>query len=298
MPGIPRRLAEHSINILKGYKPVKQTLQHFSEPKRQAMGEELAKQIEARFISEIKHPDWLANLVMVPKKDKSWRQCVDFKDLNKACPKDPFPLPRIDQIIDATAGHDSLCFLEAYFGYHQIKMKESDQAATTFITPYGPFCFNTMPFGLKNTGGTYPCMIQTCLEKQIGKTVEAYVDDIVIKTRHVESLIDDLLLTFDNLRAYDIKLNPEKCVFGVPAGKLLHFIVSNRGIEANLAKIRALSQLAMPLDLKQVQKLAGCVAALSRFISRLGEKTLPLYRLSDAPTTSCGRMRQWPDWKR
>ena len=95
-------------------------------------------------------------------------------------------------------------------------MKESDQAATAFITPYGPFCFNTMPFGLKNAGATYQCMIQTCLEKQIDKTVEAYVDDVVIKTRHVESLIDDLRLTFDNLRAYDIKLNPEKCVFAFP----------------------------------------------------------------------------------
>ena len=134
-----------------------------------------------------------------------------------------------------------MCFLDAYSGYHQIKMAESDQAATTFITPYGPFCFNTMPFGPKNAGATYQRMIQTCLETQIGKTVEAYVDDVPIKTRHVKSLIDDLRLTYNNLRTYDIKLNPEKCVFGVPAGKLLDFIISNRGIEANPAKIRALS---------------------------------------------------------
>ena len=93
MPGIPRRLAEHSLNIQTGFKPVKQALRRFSEPKRQAMGEELAKLLEAGFIRDIKHPDWLANLVMVPKKDKSWRLCVDFKDLNKACPKDPFPSP-------------------------------------------------------------------------------------------------------------------------------------------------------------------------------------------------------------
>ena len=129
------------------------------------MGEELAKLLVAGFIREIKHPDWLANLVMVPKKDKSWRLCVDFKDLNKACPKDPFPLPRIDQIIDTTAGHESLCFLDAYSSYHQIKMAESNQAATAFITPYGPFCFNTTPFGLKNASATYQHMIQTCLEK-------------------------------------------------------------------------------------------------------------------------------------
>ena len=107
-----------------------------------------------------------------------------------------------------------------------------------------------MPFRLKNAGATYQRMIQTCLEKHIGETVEAYVDDVVIKTRHVETLIDDLRLTFVNLRAYGMKLNPEKCVFGVPTGKLLGFIVSNRGIEANPAKIRALSQLATPLDLK------------------------------------------------
>ena len=110
------------------------------------MGEELAKLLVTGFIREIKHPDWLANLVMVPKKDKSWRLCVDFKDLNKACPKDPFPLPRIDQIIDATAGHDSLCFLDAYSGYHQIKMKESDQTATTFITPIWAFLLQHYAF--------------------------------------------------------------------------------------------------------------------------------------------------------
>ena len=146
-----------------------------------------------------------------------------------------------------------MCFLDAYSGYYQIKMAESDQAATAFITPYGPFCFNTMPFGLKNKGATYQRMIQTCLEKKIGKTMEVYIDDVVVKTRHIDSLIDDLRLTFDNLRTYDIKLNLEKCVFGVPAGKLLGFIVSSRGIEANPAKIRALSQLAIPTDLKQIK---------------------------------------------
>ena len=130
-------------------------------------------------------------------------------------PKGSLPLPRIDQIIDATARHDLLCFLDAYSGNHQIKMAEPDQAATAFITPYGPFCFNTMPFGLKNAGTTYQRMIQTCQANQIGKTVESYVDDVVVKSRHVESLVNDLRLTFDNLRQYDIKLNPEKCDFGV-----------------------------------------------------------------------------------
>ena len=130
-------------------------------------------------------------------------------------------------------------------------MAESDQAATAFITPYGPFCFNTMPFGLKNAGATYQRMIQTCLANQIGKTVEAYVDDIVVKTKYVDTLVDDLRITFDNLRTYDIKLNSRKCIFGVPAGKLLGFIVSGTGIEANPTKIQALSQLDIPKDLKK-----------------------------------------------
>ena len=136
-----------------------------------------------------------------------------------------------------------------------------------------------MPFGLKNAGATYQRMIQTCLKNQIGKTVEAYVDDVVVKTKNFNQLINDLRQTFDNLWAYDIWLNLEKCVFEVPAGKLPGFIFSHTGIEANPVKIRALSQLAIPTELKHVQKLAGCVAALSRFISHLGEKALPLYKL-------------------
>ena len=136
-----------------------------------------------------------------------------------------------------------------------------------------------MAFGLKNAGATYQRMIQTCLQPQIGKTAEAYMDDVVVKTRQSHTLIDDLRETFKNLRAYNIKLNPEKCVFGVPSGKLLGFIVSHRGIEVNPDKIKALAQLKTPTELRDIQRLAGCVASLSRFISRLGEKALPLYRL-------------------
>ena len=129
-----------------------------------------------------------------------------------------------------------------------------------------------MPFRLKNVGATYQRMIQTCLETQIGKTVEAYVDDVVVKAKHVETLVDDLRLTFDNLRTYDIKLNPEKCVFGVPAGKLLGSIVSNRGIEPNPAKIQALSQLDIPKDLKQIKndRMRGGSKALYLPLGRKG----------------------------
>ena len=150
---------------------------------------------------------------------------------------------------------------------------------TSFITPFGMYCYVTMPFGLRNVGATYQrCMTQVFGE-HIGQTVEAYMDDIVVKSRKASNLIHDLEIAFKCLREKGIKLNPEKCVFGVPRGMLLGFIVSKRGIEANLEKISAVTTMGPIRDLKGVQRVMGCLAALSRFISRLGEKGLPLYRL-------------------
>jgi hypothetical protein len=138
----------------------------------------------------------------------------------------PFPLPRIDQIVDSTAGCELLCFLDAYSGYHQIKMKESDQLTTSFITPFGRFCYITMPFGLRNASAMYQRCMQHVFGDRIGRTVEAYVDDIVVKNRKADDLVNNLRISFDYLRANRVKLNPEKCVFGVPRGMLLGYIVS------------------------------------------------------------------------
>jgi hypothetical protein len=120
--------------------------------------------------------------------------------------------------------------------------------------------------------------MQACLHDQIGDNVQVYVDDIVVKTRKGEILLEDLRQTFDNLNRYSIKLNPLKCVFGVPAGQLLGYLISERGIEANPEKIQALLMMQEPTILLGVQQLAGCVTALSRFIAKLGEKALPSYQ--------------------
>ena len=233
----------------------------------------------AGFIIKVFHPEWLANPVLVLKKNSTSRMCVDYTNLNKACPADPFALPRIDQIIDATAGCERLSFLDAYSGYHQIKMAVKDQEKTAFITPFGAFCYVSMPFGLKSAQATYQRCVLNCLHKKIGRNVHAYVDDIVVKSREKETLIDDLKETFDNLWVYKMMLNPAKCVFGVPVGKLLGFLVSNRGIKANPEKIKAITSLAKPECINDVQCLAGRIAALSRFISRLGKKAMPLYQM-------------------
>lgn len=156
------------------------------------------------------------------------------------------PLPRIDQIIDAMAGHELLSFLDTHSGYHHIKMKVEDQEPTVFITPYGAFCYITMPFWLKNAGATYQRMIQKCLDTQISLNVAAYVDEVVIKNKIADTLIADLRQTFANLHKFNIKLKPNMCVFGVPSGKLLGFIVSQRGVECNPDKIKALSNIKTP----------------------------------------------------
>jgi hypothetical protein len=138
----------------------------------------------AGFIREIKASTWVSHPVIVPKKNTDvQRVCVDYTSLNKHCPKDPFALPRIDQIIDSTAECARLSFLDAYSGYNQIKMKKEDEEKTAFITPYGVFCYQVMPFGLKNIGATYQRMMQYCLGSQIGRNIHVYIDDVVITTR-------------------------------------------------------------------------------------------------------------------
>uniref|UniRef100_A0A2N9ES18 Uncharacterized protein n=1 Tax=Fagus sylvatica TaxID=28930 RepID=A0A2N9ES18_FAGSY len=208
---------------------------------------EVDKLLTANFIREVFYPDWLANVVMVKKNTGKWRMCIDFTDLNKACPKDSFPLPRIDQLVDSTAGHKILTFMDAFSGYNQIVMDESDQEKTSFITSRGLFCYKVMPFRLKNS-------------KEEGDH------------------FDDLRETFETLRKYQMKLNPSKCAFGVYSGKFLGFMVSQRGIEANPDKIKAILEMQPPKTTKEIQRLTERVAALNRFISQSTDKCLPFFK--------------------
>jgi hypothetical protein len=193
-------LVEHRIDVNEGSKPIKQRLRRFSPDKKEAIKKEITKLMAAGFIREILHLDWLANPVLVQKKNMiEWHMCVDCTYLNKHCPKDLFGLPRTDQIIDSTAGSALLSFLGCYSGYHQLALKEEDQSKTCFITPFGAYCYKTMSFGLKNAGATYQRAIQTCLGEQIGDNMEAYVDDIVVKTKNLDMLVKDLKQTFENL---------------------------------------------------------------------------------------------------
>jgi hypothetical protein len=154
MKGIPREVVEHSLRVNPKSKSVKQRLCQFDEEKRRAIGEEMSKLLTTAFIREINHPESLSNPVLVRKKSRKWRMCFDYTGLNKACPKDSFPLPRIDHVVDSSSGCEMLSFLDTYSGYPQIVLKQSDQPVASLITAFNSYCYVTMSFGLKNAGAT------------------------------------------------------------------------------------------------------------------------------------------------
>jgi hypothetical protein len=172
-----------------------------------------------------------------------------------------------------------MSLLDCYSGYHQIWMKKEDELKTSFITPSGTYCYLRMPEGLKNAGGSFSRMIAKVLHSQIGRNVLTYVDDIIVKSMKQENHIADLQETFANFRQAGLKLNPEKCVFGVKKGKFLGSLVSTKGIEANPSKIEAILRMEPPNSKKGAQRLAGRLASLNRFISRSAERNLPFFEI-------------------
>ena len=165
--------------------------------------------------------------------------CVDFTDLNKACPKDLFPMPRIDQLVDAMVGHPRMSFLDAFQRYHQIPLALDDQKKTAFVTPVRNYHYKVMPFGLKNAGSTYQRMMTKMFEPQLGRSIEVYIDDMVVKSKVVSGHVEDLTNIFEILREYKLRLNASKCSFRVGSGKFLGYMVTHRGIEVNPDQIKA-----------------------------------------------------------
>jgi hypothetical protein len=242
------------------FRPRKQRLRKMSDDKAEGARNEVKRLLSAGIIREVKYPEWLANTVIVKKANGKWRKCIDFTDLNKACPKDEFSLPRIDSLVDATASSELMSLLYCYLGYHQIWMKKEEELKTSFITPSGTYCYLWMHEGLKNAGGSFSRMKARVLHSQIGKNVLTYVDDIIVKNTKQENHITDLQETFANFRQAGLKLNPEKCVLWVKKGKFLGCLVSMKGIEANPSKIEAILRMEPPSTKKGAQRLAGRLA--------------------------------------
>ena len=260
MSGINPSVIIHRLNVSPSFSSIQQKKRVFALEQDQAIAEEVRKLQEVSFIREVYYPDWLANVVMVKKASEKWRICVDFTDLNKACPKDSYPLPRVDVLVNSTARHQLLSFMDAFSGYSQIRMHKDGQEKTSFVTSQGLFYYRVMPFGL-----------------QIGRNVQVYVDNMLMKSQREEDHLEDLRKTFDTLRSYNMKLNLGKCAFRVTTGKFIRFMVSQRGIEANPDKIRAIMEMTPPRNVKEVQSLNGKVAAMNRFVSRAMDKCFPFF---------------------
>ena len=184
-PGVDPNFICHHLNFNPFITPKRQPPWHPSKEHAEAVKNEVTKLKQAGAIKEVFYPQWLANTVAVKKKTGKWRVCVDFTDLNKACSKDPFPMPRIDQLVDATVGHPWMSFLDAFQGYHQMPLALDDQEKTAFVTFVGNYHYKVMPFGLKNAESTYQRMMTKMFKPQLGRSIEVYIDDMVVKSKVV-----------------------------------------------------------------------------------------------------------------
>jgi hypothetical protein len=235
--------------------------------------------LDAGFIHEVHYPCWLVNLVMVKKKNDKWRMCTNFTDLNKCCPKDDFPLSRIDMVVDSAAGSEIMALLDCFLGYHQIWLRKEDEEKTSFNTPFGTYCHLRMPEGLKNASPTFCRVTKAILKEQMEINVFTYVDDIVVANRKKETQIQDLAETFANMHRAQLKLNAKKCVFGVQMGRVLGCLVSVKGIDANPDKINTIVHVKPPGCRKEVQRLTGRIAVLNRFMAKLAKRSLPFFKV-------------------
>ena len=270
----------HRLNIDPQAKPICQKWRALDSDRWKAFQDDVDYLLKIRFIKESYYPDWLANPILVGKPNRKWRTCIDFTNLNKACPKDSFPLPRIDQLVDMTTGHELLSFVDAYSGYNQILMYWPNEDHTSFITDRGFYYYKAMLFGLKNAGATYQRLVNMMFKDLIGKTMEVYVEDMLVKSKMAGDHVEHLWQSFSILQKYQMKLNPLKCAFGVKSGKFLGFTVNQRGIDANPEKINALLEMSSPKKPKEVMSLAGRVSVLSRFMSWAMNRCAPFFDVS------------------
>jgi hypothetical protein len=197
--------------------------------------------------------------------------CIDFTHLIKCCQKDDFPLTRIDKVVDSVAGCETMALLDCFTGYHQIWLRKIDKEKTSFITPFGTYCYLSMPEGLKNAGLTFYRMMKAILKEQMERNIFAYVDDIVVASRKKETQLQDLAETSTNMRKAQLKLNLDKCVFGLSRGKVLGYLVSVKGIKANPENINAIVHMKPPRSRKKVQRLIGRITTLNWFMAKIAE---------------------------
>ena len=275
MPGLSRELVEHRLPIKAGFRPHKQPARKFDPSIYDRIKEEIGRLLKANFIRTCRYADWISNIVPVEKKGSpKLRLCIDFRDINRATPKDEYPMPIADMLINNASGHRIISFLDVNAGYNQIFMAEEDAYKTAFRCPgfVGLFEWTVMTFGLKNAGATYQRAMNLIFHDLLGVILEVYIDDVVVKSSAAEPHLADLRLAFERMRKYGLKMNPLKCTFGVSAGNFLGFVIHEHGIEIDPKKIEAIQKVEAPKCKRDMQKFLGKVNYLRRLIVNLSGK--------------------------
>ncbi|RVW22168.1 Retrovirus-related Pol polyprotein from transposon 17.6 [Vitis vinifera] len=249
MPGLDPSIVQHHLPILPHVRPIKQKLRRLHPRWSLQVKEEIQKQLSVGFISVVEYPSgWLMSS-QFPKRMAS------------------------------TAGHSMLSFMDGFSGYNQILMAPEDMEKTAFITEWGTYCYKVMPFGLKNAGTTYQRAATTLFHDMMHKDVEVYVDDMIVKSRGRADYLAALERFFERIRKFRLRLNPKKCTFGVTSGKLLGHMVSDRGIEVDPDKIKAILDMPVPRTEKEIRGFLSRLQYISRFIARLTDICEPIFRL-------------------
>ena len=219
-------IVQHHLPILPHARSIKQKLRRLHPRWSLQVKEEIQKQLSVGFLSVVECPEWLAYVVHVPKKDGKVRVCVEFRDLNKASPKDDFLLPHIDMLVNSTAGHPMLSFMDGFSRYNKILMAPEDMEKTSFINEWGTYYYRVMPFGLKNVEANNQRADTTLFHDMMHRYVKVYVDDMIVKSRDRADHLAALQRFFERIRQFRLRLNPKKCTFGVTSRKLLDHMVS------------------------------------------------------------------------
>jgi hypothetical protein len=273
--GLSRKLVEHKLPIKAGFEPYQQAPRRMAPNIILKVKEEIERLVAANFIRPARYVEWLSNIVPVMKKNGKLRICVDFRNLNNATPKDEYPMPMANLLVDGVAGYQILSMMDGHSGYNQIFIVEEDVHKTAFRCPgsIGTFEWIVMPFGLKNAGETYQRAMNLIFHDMLHKFMEVYIDDVVVKSQTFEEHIECLEKAFLRMRRHQLKMNPLKCAFGVKARNFLGFLVHDRGIEIDKNKAKAIIQAKPPTNKKELQRLLGQINFLRRFISNVAGRT-------------------------
>jgi hypothetical protein len=270
---------QHVIPLKEGTKPFRQKLRQLNPKLAPLVQQELQKMLEAGIIQQTRHSSWCSNLVVARKKNGKIPICIDFRNLNIACTKDNYPLPKMETLLQRVTGSGMISMLDGFSGYNQIRLKEEDRHKTTFTTPWGAFEYLRMPFGLSNIGATFKRVMDYAFRGLIGKLIEIYQDDLIVFSKDGKTQIGHLRQVLDRCREFGISLNPAKSAFGVTEGKLLGHIITKEGVKLDPERVEAIGKVPLPTTKKLLQSFLGQTNFVHRFIPNYAEIMKPIYKL-------------------